>query len=853
MGKSSKPTIGFRHYMGIYMGESYTSDYLAAVDMGGEIAFEGEFHGSGMITIDKPMLFGGDKKEGGVVGTLIVRQGEPTQMPSAYLQSQVPGPWPAGRGLCTTVFDGQVGAMNPYLKLMKKRWGAFYAGWTTPVWQPDLLKIGRGKNAMHILYQAFTDLEWGLGLSTSMIDEASFIPAAQLIYDEGLGLCLPYRRSTPIGEYIEIVNNHVGGQWAPHPRTGKITYRLFRDDYDVDTLPLIDESNIIKIESWQQALLDGSTNEVTVVGLDPVTNKPISMTAQNPANVQAQGRVIAAKKQFPGLWNMDQLARIAERETIAASMLQSRIKLFVKRDMWGVKRGDVLALSYARKGIVRMPVRVLEVDEGMRTDSKIGLLLVQDISGMAQTSYIKPSFSAWVPPDTTPKPVAAQDVYEASYRDLAGSMRAADLAILAADAGFVVALGARPAGVSYNFVLETRTGSAAFKEVGSGDYAPTGLLSAGLSITGTAITLTSALDLSLVQVGTEVRIGSEHCRVDAIDPVAGTATIARGCVDTVPVAHASGTRVWFTDTYLGSDSTEYVDGESVDAKLLPRTKQGTLAPGLATTATVTLDQRQYRPYPPGNFRFNGAAYPASISGALVVSWAHRDRLLQADQLVNSGAGSIGPEAGTTYTLRLYDQAGTLRRTVTGLTGTSYTWDSEGADSGLGGYSEVTTGLTWSQSSAFTAPLTATATNMRDGLNTTGAATSNGAQWIRVDLGVAKNISRIAVAGGTLSGWGNCAVYLNGRTIQYSLDGTTGWTTVATIAGVNDTGTLFNFNFPGVSARYWRLSSTAWLSVTEMRLYEGTSGSLNTQVRVQLESVRSGLTSHQAHDYTVPRV
>jgi F5/8 type C domain len=100
--------------------------------------------------------------------------------------------------------------------------------------------------------------------------------------------------------------------------------------------------------------------------------------------------------------------------------------------------------------------------------------------------------------------------------------------------------------------------------------------------------------------------------------------------------------------------------------------------------------------------------------------------------------------------------------------------------------------------------------------------------------------------------GGVAAFLNGRLIQYSTDNAT-WTTVATIAGVNDTGTLFNFDFTAVSARYWRLSSTAWLSTTEMRVYEGAVGALNSRVRVRVESVRGGLASMQSHDYTVPRV
>src|SRR5690606_18286324 len=82
----------------------------------------------------------------------------------------------------------------------------------------------------------------------------------------------------------------------------------------------------------------------------------------------------------------------------------------------------------------------------------------------------------------------------------------------------------------------------------------------------------------------------------------------------------------------------------------------------------------FRPYPPGRLRVNDAAYPASISGDLVVSWAHRDRITQADQLVDDSVLSIGPEDGVTYTLRIYDGE-SLVRTETGLSGTSYTYES----------------------------------------------------------------------------------------------------------------------------------------------------------------------------------
>ena len=674
MGKSSKPTIGYRHFMYLYMGESIgPNDYLAGVKVGGQTVFEGERAGSGTLAINLPQLFGGDKKEGGLVGTLQIRMGEPDQLPVPYLQQQVPGPWPAARGLCTTLYRGMVGAMNPYLKLWAKRWGRFVQGWSTPVWQPQLARIGRGMNAAHIHYQCLTDTVWGCGLDPALIDGESFLRAAEQLHDEQFGLCLGWRRGDSIGNFLQTVNTHVGGLWAFDPMRGQFVYRLFRPDYDVATLPLLDETSVLALESWQTPLLDGSVNEVIVLGRDCVTNLELAATFQNMANVQAQGRVVADRRTLPGLWNRTLCERVAARETAAASSLLQRIKLTVDRRWWGVKRGDVLALSWRRKGVQRMPVRVLEVDEGTRADGALALTLVQDIDGMAATTYLRPVIGPWTPPDTRPRPVPAQRLVEATYRDLAGRLRPADLVQVEDDAGFVVALGARPNGPAYGYTLTTRTGAGDFVEVAGGDFSATATLAGALGPTDTVATLADMRDLDLVAVGSEALIDDELVRIDAIDPVAGTLTLARGCVDTVPAPHASGARLWCTDTYVGADPTEYLAGDTVQAKLLTRTQQGTLDPALAPIAQTVLAARHARPYPPGRLRINGAAWPQAAFARFDLAWAHRDRVLQGDRLIDHEAGSIGPEPGTTTNVRvIHALSGAVLHETTGIVGTSHT-------------------------------------------------------------------------------------------------------------------------------------------------------------------------------------
>ncbi|MGH8083181.1 MAG: hypothetical protein ACREP7_21560, partial [Lysobacter sp.] len=87
------------------------------------------------------------------------------------------------------------------------------------------------------------------------------------------------------------------------------------------------------------------------------------------------------------------------------------------------------------------------------------------------------------------------------------------------------------------------------------------------------------------------------------------------------------------------------------------TSSAKLDPASALVDAIKLAQRQARPYPLGDLKLNGLCSPASIDGDLMVAWAHRDRKLQADQLVDHGQGSIGPEAGATYVLRLLDDIG----------------------------------------------------------------------------------------------------------------------------------------------------------------------------------------------------
>ena len=72
--------------------------------------------GGGRIRIDKPDLFGGESREGGIIGDVDVLMGGPGQGQNDYLSARMNGAVPGYRGLCSLVLRQVYLGINPYLK-----------------------------------------------------------------------------------------------------------------------------------------------------------------------------------------------------------------------------------------------------------------------------------------------------------------------------------------------------------------------------------------------------------------------------------------------------------------------------------------------------------------------------------------------------------------------------------------------------------------------------------------------------------------------------------------------------------------------------------------------------------------
>ena len=686
---SKKQVVGYRYYLGVHMILCHGPvDQVSELIVGERTAWTGNVTGNATIGVNAPELFGGESREGGVVGVVDIEMGGPLQAVNAYLNSKISGAVPAYRGLVGAIFRGggglafQWSAMNPYFKAPWWRVKRVLKGWNSDIpWYPEKAAIGAyDMNPAHIIYECLTNNQWGMGESPVNIDDANFRAVADRLHAEGFGLSCMWMDQTSIGDFIDEILRHVDGRRRYDVKTGKLQIHLMRDDYNITTLPELNESNIVSVESFQRSTWGEMTNEI-IVKYTNRNQKTVSVSVQNLAGIEAQGGVVSVTRDYFAIRETALANRVAMRDLHSMSTPLAKITLSCNRVAWDWVDGDLFKLNWPSLGINGVPFRVSKIDKGTLLDGTIKIEAVEDIFQMPSGAYTGAGESGWEKPDLSPKPLLAQRAIEAPYWDVVQSMSAADIDYLPESWAFGEVLGSYDS-VAYNFnLMHSTTSGGTYSQVGTGHFVPSGTLVASMGKTAGPVTfsITGSTHLHEAEVGNYAYIDNEIFAITAINFDTETITADRGVLDSVPAEHAAGARIYFVDGTQGVDQTKLVSGETAYYKALPVSGAGALPLGSAAAMSLALTGRAHKPYPPGNVKINGKYFPTNAYGTLTTTWAHRDRLQQTVSLTPFTDGNIGPEAGTTYGAAIYgdnDGDGTgyvLRKTESSITATAHSY------------------------------------------------------------------------------------------------------------------------------------------------------------------------------------
>ena len=518
--------------------------------------------------------------------------------------------------------------------------------------------MGPDMNPAHILRECLTNPDWGLGAQAADIG-ASFDAAADTLWAEGFGLSLIWQRDSSIEAFMAEALDHIDATLYVDLRTGLWEMRLIRADYVPADLPVFDEGSVADWGTLKRPEAGDLVNAVTLRYTDARTNNTGAVTLTDTALVQQMGEVVATTVEYPGLRHQGLASRVAERDlrALSAPLLTGEVVLHRAADT--IRPGDVIALHSPRRGLDHLPMRVSEIDRGDGRDNGIRVKITEDVFALGGTALAGGRMGGPAPITSRPRPMQRRHVAEAPYWQLVQDLGHTEADARLAedpDAAALVAAGESPSQdtLGAELFVDPGTGYAAEDEA---TLAPTALLATNLSDdpADRSVAVSGWTDIGEVGIGALAAIGDELVRIDGV--ASATLTIGRGCLDTVPLAHAAGTPVVVLGDAGLASTSEFSSGDTLDARLLTTTGDGALALAAAPTDRLSLMGRAIRPLPPGAAQADGGYSidrEALLAADVTLTWAHRDRLAQTSAVLDDYlAGDIGPEPGVSYAVEVF--------------------------------------------------------------------------------------------------------------------------------------------------------------------------------------------------------
>lgn len=648
------------------IGESYLGHDYTAASSGGvsaDVNATMPFDGAVEIYISQYLEDGGVTVNGDSVDRELV---------SGVFWNRRDGEWHLERtyGYIATVQadKGDTVSVHAYASGASNTWI-----WATVVARADNVDM----NPAHIVRECFTDQTWGMGYSESDVDDTLFAAAADTLYDEGMGMSMTWDASSTIESFVGEVLRHIDASRTIDRSTGKIGLKLIRDDYDVEELVHLYESNSVSVDASKSNYSE-RVNSVTVKYWDARTDTTASVTVSDPALVQMQGSVINTTVDYPGFTSQALAARAAARDLRSLSSSTWSGSITTGSAAKGLNIGDPFLLSWSDYGITSVVMRVKGMSFGDGKDNSIKIDFVQDVFDLPSSAVVSSDTDEFQGIDSAPAAVYPRLVTESPYYEVVqaiGQTTTDDELAANEDLGYLIAAGGRPAtgaAINARMYVDPDTGTYTDAET-IVDFAPFASLDGDITKVQTVVQISGGSDIDEVVIGTHAQVGDEIVRVDDISST--SMTIGRGVLDTVPAEHSDGAPVLFWDLFPETDGVQYASGEEISAKLLTVTTTEQLDIDDAPEDAVTMNSRAIRPYPPGNFKISGKYFPDEVVlGDVEITWAHRDRKQQtSSELFDFADGDIGPEDGTTYTVVVKDDVGTELHTEAGITGTAWTY------------------------------------------------------------------------------------------------------------------------------------------------------------------------------------
>lgn len=649
---SKRVTVGHRYFLtmdlALAMGPSIACREIYVDD---KLAWSGNTGGGATVAIGPVGISFGGYKEGGAMSMSgFFHSGAfdlVNQPVDTVIQGQVgAGNVPAYLGTSHISLDGELGESAQLRKM------AFVLEcYTNSLGLPNNGRIGDDMNPAEALYQIMTD-EWrGLGIDASLIDNSSLIAIGNVLFNEGNGVSVQVTAEATGKKVIEEILRQIDGVAYQDSSTGRIIFKLIRDDYDVNLLDIYDENDIIKIENFSRSGWDEVLAQVKISFPQRDSDSEAVAISQDMATAGMVGRLRSTTISMPFCYDKNLANTLASRERAQLSVPLFRMTIQMNRNGNRLRPGDVFKVNWTDYGINELVMRVQEFDFGSLLDGKLVIRCLQDNFALSNVVFAPPPDTGWVPPVVDPSEILVSEIVEMPRF----FMNRVQFPIPDGNAGVIpLALKPSSASSSYDMLAGDVSGDLDVREPQQITYPSTGTLLAtydrmsgfanGYDTTDGFTLINVVNGENFVAAGSEAEakegevgllyVGGEFIAFrGVVDNGNGSFTftnIYRGLLGTRPRTHAINARVWQLTPDLYGEGTldDLAETDTIYYKLLDRVGPESIPEQDVAEASRIMTRWARRGQRVRNLRIDGSRTDVVIdntTGIVPISWARSDR------------------------------------------------------------------------------------------------------------------------------------------------------------------------------------------------------------------------------------
>lgn len=628
------------------------------------------------ITISQPSFWGGAKEGGGWSSTgtyypgALNLTGNPVD---PYLESKIGvGNVPAYLGTAHIVFNKALIGESSQLR----KTAFVLENYTNGLALSNNGMVGEDMNPAEAIFQIMTDTWRGMGISIADLDVLTLRAIGEVLYAEGNGCSVIVTAESNGKSLVQEILRQIDAIAYQDPTTGQIKFRLIRDDYVIEDLPVYDEIDVIKVVNFGRSGWDEVVGQIKITFPQRDKESDAVAISQDMATVAMIGRLRSSTLSMPFVYDRNLANRIASRERSQVSVPLFRITLEMNRNAHTLRPGDVFKLDWPEYGFSGLVLRVQEFDLGSLLDGKIIVKCLQDRFALATTVFAAPVASSWVAPVTDPSTILNFALIEMpkffseriEFPTPDGNVNVIPFAAKpgAASSGFDMVVGA-VAGV-----LNTREPEYAIY-LGSGTLATGYSNLAGLSdgkdiVTGLSITGANGSSFTGNPSDASIRSGDVGLLWvngewmgyrTAVDGGGGNwtlTTIYRGLLGTRPLTHSVGTRVYEFSSELTGNGTldDLLESGTAYYKILDRAGRRIQDPTEVTQSSLSVNAFEAnRPQRPGNLKLDALRTGLAVNDFVnrPLTWVSRNR--KPSQIAFETDAAVAADLAETYDVDVF--------------------------------------------------------------------------------------------------------------------------------------------------------------------------------------------------------